>query len=171
MPLPKLSPQQPIVPGMTPTSVFVQFMEDLRTSVQQAVDGLQTQIDRLNTQTIGTSYANGLALSGVADGATAKITISVHTRVYTDLTVNLDAGTLTGLAYATTYFVYYDDEDREGGAVSYMTTTNPTVAVTSAPHPYRHFVGTVTTPATSGDPPETGGVVTPPGFPIDYIAP
>ena len=72
---------------------------------------------------------------------------------------------MTGLDYGEAYSIYYDDADRAGGAVTYVATLDPTIAVTSDAHPSRHLVGVVSTPATSGDPPTTGGGTRPPGFP------
>jgi hypothetical protein len=172
MALPKLSPQQPIAGDLKPTSPFLQFMEatrraveDADTRLQTAINDLATQVARLTVQTIGTSYANGLTITASADGATAKVVISSHTRVYTDTTASVTGATISGLAYGETYSVYYDDEDRSGGAVSYVTTTNPGNAVTSATNRFRHFVGAFTTPAASGDPPIDGGGSLPPSFP------
>lgn len=129
------------------------------------VAALEVQVERLTGQTIGTSFADGLTLDAAADGATAKATISAHTRTYTDDSSPVSAGEVTGLAYGATYSIYYDDADREGGAVTYEATDDPTEAVTSASHPHRHLVGVVTTPATDADPPTSGGGTRPPGFP------
>ncbi|MDM8352899.1 hypothetical protein [Brevundimonas diminuta] len=193
MALPRLSSKQPIAGNLVPTTQFLNFMEELRKGILSADDGLAqlvnqlegvveqlgevveqqgelvsalaVQIERLTRQIVSTSYANGLVLSAVADGATAKITISAHTRVYTDGDVSLGAAELTGLEYAKIYAIYYDDPSREGGAVDYQVTLSPTLAVTSDDHPTRHLLGTVTTPADGSAPPSRGGGVTPPGFP------
>ena len=173
MALPRLSAQQPIVTReLTPSSPFLQFMEALRT-MQESIDtrqdellaALSVQIARLTGQTIATSFADGLTLSAEADGATAKAIISSHTRTYTDASVSVTGATVTGLDYGEAYSIYYDDADRAGGAVTYVATLDPTIAVTSDAHPSRHLVGVVSTPATSGDPPTTGGGTRPPGFP------
>jgi len=186
--LPKLSAQSPIArPGsLQPTTGFLNFMEETRRAQletdagQQAlIDALAAQLelivavqeaqavqlDRLNRSLISTSHANGLTISAEADGATARATISDHVRVYVDGTVSVTGGARTALDYGTQYAFYYDDEEREGGAVDFLATTDATAAVTSSANPYRHFIGVVMTPATSGDPPTDGGGSLPPGFP------
>lgn len=186
MALPKLSAHQPIAGSLPPTRQFLEFMEKTRAAQamtdeeQQAildqlaglvsdltavVDALSVQVDRITRQTISTSYANGLAMAGLADGATAKITISAHTRVYTDSSVAVLAGELTGLDYNKAYAIFYDDPDREGGAVAYQRHHDPAEAVTSSIHPFRHLVGVVITPADGSAPPSSGGGSRPPGFP------
>lgn len=107
------------------------------------------------------SYPTDATLAGVADGATAKITISAHVRRYPQpdgslLSVNVSAGAVTGLAYATTYYVFYDDPDRTGGAVTYQALETAADATQTG---IRHTVGAASTPATSGDTPTTGGQV------------
>jgi hypothetical protein len=152
-----------------PTPAHLRYFETLASRVEGLLLDLQTQIDGLKVQTIGNSYANGLTLTATAAGATATISVSAHTRVYTDATASVNSGSIAGLAYNTTYSVYYDDEDRSGGAVTYASTTNAGDAVTSATNRFRHFVGAVTTPPTSGSPPETGSGSTPPSYPGDVI--
>ena len=58
-------------------------------------------------------------------------------------------------------YVYYDDPDREGGAVTYAATDNANTALPSKA-PGRHFVGEVTGP-TAGNPPTAGGSNPPAG--------
>jgi hypothetical protein len=50
---------------------------------------------------------------------------------------------LTGLAYNTLYYVYFDDANFFGGAVAYQATTNKEVAIEAAG---RLFVGSIFTP-------------------------
>lgn len=106
------------------------------------------------------SGVSGLTLEGVDAGTDARITISAHTRVYSDGTsVAVNAGLVTGLAYTTTYYVYYDDATFAGGAVTYAATTSD---VTAAQTGGRHLVGSVLTPA-SGAAITTGKKILPPG--------
>lgn len=140
----------------------LQIVQDEQAALLAA---LQAQVERLTGQTIGTSFADGLTVTGVADGATASIVISAHTRTYTDEAKAIDAGIVSGLEYGKTYSVFYDDPDRIGGAVTYQVTLDPPQAVTSAAHPFRHLVGVAMTPATDLDPPTTGGGTRPPGWP------
>lgn len=83
-------------------------------------------------------------------GTTASIGISSHTRRYPDKDVTVNAGSVTGLAFSTTYYIYYDDTARLGGSVTYAATTSITTAGFSSTNPGRHFVGSVTTPADGG---------------------
>lgn len=100
--------------------------------------------------------------------STATITISAHTRVYGDgARVTVNAGTLTGLAVGTVYYVVYDDDvPREGGAVTYQAITNYANAAQTGD---RHLVGSITTPATGSTTPSGGNVVWPPGVPREPI--
>lgn len=62
-------------------------------------------------------------------------------------TVTYNSGSITGLAYTTTYFVYCDDPTQAGGAVTYYATTNPYDL--SAAYG-RVFVGKITTGTSGG---------------------
>lgn len=103
---------------------------------------------------IQNSYPIGLELTG-ADAGTdagtdASVTINNHTRRYADRDVAIAGATLTGLAFATAYDVYYDDSSRADTTPSFAVTTTPSAARLSADHPYRHFVGSIATPADGG---------------------
>jgi hypothetical protein len=94
------------------------------------------------------------------------VTIADHTRVYTDRTVAITGAALTtyhdgsAIAAGDTVYVYYDDPDRTGGAVTFMATATSGNAVSSAANPARHYVGTVVVPATGTS---TGTTSTPGG--------
>ena len=117
-----------------------------------------------NESALAGSYVSGLTMSASDAGADADITISAHTRHYTqpdgttdDVAVSGD--TITGLAYSTLYYVYYDDAARAGGAVTYLATTTE---ATAAQIGDRHTVGAIRTPAALAA--DTGGSGTrPPG--------
>lgn len=109
----------------------------------------------------GTGGAN--PVSATDEGTDVTIAIAVHDRVYADRTVECDPDTITGLTYSTGYLIYYDDADRQGGAVAYQATTTANDAINTATNPDRHFVGYVTTPAMGGGG-TTGGGGTPPGW-------
>lgn len=107
---------------------------------------------------IATSHVSGLGgnpVSATDAGSNATINIAAHDRVYSDKTVAISSGSLTGKSYSTLYLVYYDDAGRDGGSVTYVSTTDPTLAYNSPDYPDRHFVGYVTTPSSGG--PDTGG--------------
>jgi hypothetical protein len=81
------------------------------------------------------------------EGTTATVSIGAHTRIYSDKTVAVDAGTISALELETDYVIFYDDPDRAGGAVAYQASTDPDDALLTVDHPARHYVGTITTPA------------------------
>lgn len=165
--LPRLNATVAIVDPKTglPTTAFMRFWETFATQQEETDAAQQAQIDANSRQLRAVSHADGLFVTASADGGTAKATVTDHTRVYLDKSVEVDGATITGLAYATTYSIFYDDEARNGGAVTYQTTTTPSEAVTSAANPFRHLVGVVTTPAGAGSPPVDGGGTIPPGYP------
>lgn len=105
----------------------------------------------------------GSVLTASDAGSNATITIAAHTRNYGDgTTVSVNGGSLTGKAYSTTYYIYYDQSSMAGGSVSYVATTSPTTAAPNKANG-RHTVGKVTTPA-SGGAATTGGTVPPGGY-------
>ncbi len=90
-------------------------------------------------------------LTATDAGADATITVAAHTRIYGDGSTLAIAGpvSLTGRAYSTLYYVYYDDPTRSDTTPTYQTGD-------------RHLVGSITTPAAAA-PPEVGDYVGPPG--------
>ena len=107
---------------------------------------------------IATSYVAGVGgspLTASDAGATASIAIAAHDRVYADKTVAISSGSITGLAHATTYAIYYDDDDRSGGSVTFAQTTSAADGFNSPDHPWRHHIGSITTPTSGGG--GTGG--------------
>lgn len=104
----------------------------------------------------------GSVLSASDAGTSASIAIASHTRKYGDGTqlTGISAGSLTGLAYSTVYYVYYDDSTRASTSPVYHSSTNPNDALPNAAIG-RHSLGFVTTPASGGG--ATTGGYTPPG--------
>ena len=110
--------------------------------------------------TITASGTSGLTLTATDAGTDATVNISAHTRIYGDgSSVSVSAGSITGLAYSTDYWVFYDDPTRAGGAVTYQHSTDPADAVQTGD---RHSVGAVTTPAAAA-PDNNGKEVLPAG--------
>jgi hypothetical protein len=103
---------------------------------------------------ISNSNVTGCTISATDAGASATITISAHTRNYADGTsVAVAGGSVTGLAYSSHYYLFYDQASLAGGAVAYQATTVGTDALTTAStgaHPNRHLVGDTPTPAALG---------------------
>jgi hypothetical protein len=122
--------------------------------------------ETMEATALANSYVTGIVVGATDAGPSATITISAHNRIYAYVpptTKTVNAGSVTGLAYSTTYFVYYDQASRLGGAVAYVATTdNANVAQFNN----RHSVAQITTPAAAA-PPSTGGGVKPPGGNFD----
>ena len=130
-------------------------------AAQSAADNAQTAADDAAAATaIANSYVTGVTITATDAGTDATISISAHTRYYADGTnVSVNLGSVTGLAYSTLYYIYYDQASRAGGAVTYQATTSE---ATAAQVGDRHTVGSVTTPAAAA-PDNTGDFVYPPG--------
>lgn len=95
--------------------------------------------NRLSAQT-----TNPLTSTGTS--TTASITIASHVVQYGGFTVSYNGGTISGLTPLTTYFVYADDANLEGGAVAYSATLTPATVVASKD---RYYVGQITTTNTT----------------------
>jgi hypothetical protein len=133
-----------------------------------AANTAQSTADVVNrNDSISTSWTSPGAILTASDaGASATITIAAHTRKYTDITSkSVNGGSLTGLAYSTVYYVYYDQTGRTGGTVTYHSTTDPNVGLANAVAG-RHACGAITTPAAGAA--DTSGGVAPPGGGGDF---
>lgn len=121
---------------------------DAATATADAAAAAADAASAAATATIGNSGTIGAFLQGFDDTISAAISIPTHTRVYGDGTsVSVTADTIFGLAFSTTYYVYYDDPTRAGGGVTYNATTSQTTAAQTGD---RHLVGQVDTPASGG---------------------
>jgi predicted phage tail protein len=118
---------------------------------------------RLNSQTNipMVNSAGGMAslstnpLTAIDGGTTATINIASHTVQFGFGTVTYSAGSITGLAFSTKYYVYCDDPNYSGGAVTYYATTTITAITANLG---RRFISSIITPANGG-----GGTVPPAG--------
>ena len=190
--LPRLQSQVPIVDTRGyPTLAFHQWWEAFAGEIENEVGALQAAelaqaaADTANaaaasanaaadaaqgaaanitaSSALANSYTTGQTPQATDAGASATITIPAHTRVYGDGTsVAVSGGAVTGLAYSTRYWVYYDQASRLGGAVTYLAAV--TIQGNGAGAPDRHFVGAVETPAALGAPIDGFQVVPPGGF-------
>lgn len=87
-----------------------------------------------------------------AGGGLATIDVASHSVQFGFGSVAYASGTITGLANSTPYFVYADDPDYAGGAVTYLATTNANIVTAGNG---RYYIGKVTTPSGGGG--STGG--------------
>lgn len=122
---------------------------DLTTLLQHLSDTGRARDQRLlQTVTFGNvgSVQNIDPLTATAGPSTADISIAAHT-LHTDFgVISYNAGSITGLALNTRYYVYADDPNNEGGAVTYVASTSkPNVPANSG----RYFVGTIVTPVSA----------------------
>lgn len=169
-----------------PTLAFHQWWNSAAKAIETSINGIQDALNAAGIAQAAADNANAAAVaaqnaadsvgevsklsgSGVTGmtftasdaGTDATVTVSAHTRAYSDgTTVAVNGGSLTGLAYSTTYYVYYNDPTFSGGAVTYLSTAVQTDATQING---RHLVGQVTTPA-SGAPANDGLQPQPPGF-------
>lgn len=141
---------------------------DIATALTNAGIALDTATATARELARINSYTDPTSVVTAADaGADATITIANHTRVYPvqgsidvpDLAII--GGTITGKAFSTQYFVYYDDTTLADTTPAYLSTTDAATAQVGTAAG-RHFVGEVTTPADGGGG-TTGGGGTPPG--------
>jgi exo-beta-1,3-glucanase (GH17 family) len=117
------------------------------------------------------SYPNpGSVLSAADVGTDCTITIANHIRVYPvqgsiDVPdVSITGGTITGKAFSTRFYIYYDDTTLAVTAPTFVATTASATAQVGAAAG-RHYIGFIDTPAdgaggTSGQgggPPGGGG--------------
>lgn len=131
---------------------------------------------------IATSWPRNLtlAIAGADQADPGEVTISDHERVYTDKAVDVDGATVTpspAAAAGDLVGVYYDDETRAGGAVTYAYEIIPggigeiDQLYASADNPFRHYIALLEVVATgsggggtgagggggTGGPPSGGG--------------
>jgi hypothetical protein len=162
-----------------PTPFFLRYFNDTvvaaiagladSANAQAAADAANAAAEAANeaavsittTTELANSYPEGAAISATDAGSDVTITITSHNRVYAGGTsVAVDGGTLTGLSYATDYWIAYDQASRAGGAVVYVAYT--TTQGNGVNNPDRHFVGALTTPEAGGL--DNDGVISlPPG--------
>lgn len=145
--------------------------------IEKAFDSLQSQVAameqvlNLTREALrqATAVSERVSISGsytnptnvVSASAAGVVSIAAHERVYTDASntaVAVDAGSLSGFLPGQTVTVYYADNARVGGAVTYLASM-----MAIAQEGATHVVGRVTIPQ-AGDPPATGGGPTPPGY-------
>jgi hypothetical protein len=121
------------------TNELVKWVVDLSVSGRLTSDRIMPQALLSNMGTV----QNTLPVTATDAGATASVTVDAHTLSRSSGDVEYNAGSITGLAYDTRYYVYTDDEEFTGGAVTYRTTTDKADILGDLG---RYFVSEVTTP-------------------------
>jgi hypothetical protein len=91
-------------------------------------------------------------LTGHDAGASATVNIAAFTMRAGGTDISISSGSVTALSYSTLYYIYYDDNAKAGGAVTYNATTTKETAINGRG---RFFVGSVKTPAAAD--PDTRG--------------
>lgn len=135
--------------------------QDAADAANLAAGNAQSAADTAESNSsLATSGTTGLSISAADAGANVTVSISAHSRIYGDgTTVAVSSGSITGLAYSTTYYLYYSDPTRAGGTVTFQATTNQADAAQIGDV---HSLGAVATPAAAA-PPATGRPNLPPG--------
>lgn len=100
------------------------------------------------------SVQTTLPVTATDAGASATANVAAHTLSRESGDVSYNAGSVSGLAYDTRYWIYADDTNYGGGAVTYSATTSKSDIVGNIG---RYFVSEVRTPASSGS--DTAGSV------------
>lgn len=172
-------PDQDPGPSVSLLTSFVPINADVQVQVEYRSAGGQLSgwSDTVTVETVGSPAdpapiasaiiatskpSEALTITAQSDTGGSSITIGSHDRIYSDRTVAVSGGGVDGLTAETYYSIFYDDAARAGGSVGYQATTSTDEAALSAAHPYRHYVGYVTTPAI-GSPPSNGGGASGPG--------
>lgn len=88
------------------------------------------------------STQSAVPLTSSDAGATATITVAAHNLETPSGDIAYNAGSITGLTHETKYYVYTDDGDYSGGAVTYVASTDPSDVVGATG---RYYVGSITT--------------------------
>lgn len=129
-----------------------QFINELSKWVADLTqEGVLRSLDILTTVDLfnAGSLQNISPLTATDAGSDATITIAAHTVHYGSTTLAYNSGSITGLSFDTVYWVYADDPNKLGGAVTYVATTTVTDVTSNIG---RYFVAEITTPADgSGD--------------------
>jgi hypothetical protein len=111
---------------------------DSARSVNQRVVNPVTTANRNSVQNVDT------VLTATSGASVSAIAIAAHSVKFDFGSVSYNGGTISGLVAETLYYVYADDLEHDGGAVTYLATTNPDNLIATG----RYYVGFVTTPVT-----------------------
>ncbi len=131
-------------------SELVKWVVDLDVKGRLTSDRIMPQALLGNMGSVQTS----LPVTSTDAGSNATVSIASHVLSRSSGNISYSSGSITGLSYDTTYYVYADDPNFDGGSVTYKTTTDKADIVSNLG---RYFVSEVRTPlAAAAD--NTGGV-------------
>lgn len=143
----------------------LQGLDDATQAAQQAASNAAQAAGQAQQQTDATKREAALQGSyidpaSVLTASPTTITIAAHTRRYADGTsVPVNSGTVPATGQGDTDYVYYVDQTRAGGAVTYAVSTTAPAQTGDT-----HVVGAVVIPTTGtqqgGDGPRQPGYVT-----------
>ena len=105
----------------------------------------QRLMPTLNFANVG-SIQSAIPLTATADAVTAVVSIAAHSVYIGGETVAYSAGSVVGVPVSTDVYIYTDDTNLAGGAVTYAYTTAFTDLAASAG---RYRVGAIRTPVSS----------------------
>lgn len=130
-------------------------------TAQTAADTASAAADAAASESsLATSGTTGLTITATDAGSSVTVAISAHNRIYGNgVSVAVSAGSITGLAYSTTYYLHYSDPARAGGSVTFLASTSQAAAAQTGA---THSLGAVATPAAAA-PPTDGRPNLPPG--------
>jgi hypothetical protein len=137
----------------TGTSVLLEFDSIFLIRVASLEDEIVDGPSRGAITAANTSYRPlSNPLTAIDAGSYAEIDIASFTmRIAMNLPgghdVSVNSGSIISLSYDTTYHVYYDDPEYDGGAVTYYANTDQAIALDATG---RFYVGSITTPAAGG---------------------
>lgn len=137
--------------GTAPAAIVLPTPEEFD-SVHGLTEGEISAIIRA-----GYIKVEGNLLAASDAGEDATITVATHAWDYPDRDEDVEraTGQVTGLDYSTAYHVYFDDDTLMNDAPTYGIVATQAAALNSTANPFRHYLGTVTTPAAGA--PDTGG--------------
>lgn len=105
----------------------------------------QTFLNQISSANRSSVQSTNTVITGTSGASTSTISIASHSVKFDFGSVAYNSGSITGLTPETLYYVYTDDAEYEGGAVTYLATTNPDNLIAGG----RYYTGFVTTPVTS----------------------
>jgi hypothetical protein len=105
----------------------------------------QRVLPTINFANVG-SVQSAIPITAFADASIATVSIAAHDVIYGGETVSYSAGEVIGVPVSTDVYIYADDADLDGGAVTYEFTTDFTVLAESKE---RYRVGAIRTPVSS----------------------